>query len=88
MNYLPGFLFQKRDFAKGRGEADELKEYYCRKPSRLRKWSAEGWIREMIENTAKIVNEIIKDRPQVARIFNSCAGGNATLIAEYKDGGQ
>ncbi len=43
---------------------------------------------EMIEGTAKIFNEAMKDRPQVARIFNSCAGGNATLIAEYKDGGQ
>ncbi len=37
---------------------------------------------EMIEDTAKIVNEAIKDRAQVNLIINNRAGGNAPLIAE------
>ena len=42
----------------------------------------------MIEDTVKIVNEAIKDKIQVNLIINNRAGGNAPLIAEYKDGGQ
>ena len=37
---------------------------------------------EMIEDTAKIVNEAIKDKVQVNLIINNRAGGNAPLIAE------
>ena len=37
---------------------------------------------EMIEDTAKIVNEAIKDRLQGNRVINNRAGGNAPLIAE------
>ncbi len=37
---------------------------------------------EMIEDTAKIVNEAIKDRAQVNLIINNRAGGNAPLVAE------
>jgi uncharacterized protein YecE (DUF72 family) len=37
---------------------------------------------EMIEDTAKIVNEAIKDKVQVNLIINNHAGGNAPLIAE------
>jgi hypothetical protein len=36
---------------------------------------------EMIEDTAKIVNEAITDRLQVNLIINSRVGGNAPLIA-------
>jgi hypothetical protein len=36
----------------------------------------------MIENTAKIVNEAIKDKVQANLIINNRAGGNAPLIAE------
>ena len=41
----------------------------------------------MIEDTLKIVNEAIKDSCQVNLIINNRTGGNALLIAEYKDGG-
>ena len=37
---------------------------------------------EMIEDTAKIVNEAIKDKVQVNLIINNRAGGNAPMIAE------
>ena len=37
---------------------------------------------EMIEDTAKILNEVIKDKVQVNLIINNRAGGNAPLIAE------
>ena len=37
---------------------------------------------EMIEDTAKIVNEAIKDRLQVYLIINNRGGGNAPLIAQ------
>jgi uncharacterized protein YecE (DUF72 family) len=37
---------------------------------------------EMIEDTAKIVNEAQKDKVQVSLIINNRAGGNAPLIAE------
>jgi len=37
---------------------------------------------EMIEDTAKIVNEAVKDRLQVNLIINNRAGGNAPLIAQ------
>jgi hypothetical protein len=37
---------------------------------------------EMIEDTAKIVNEVITDNVQVNLIINNRAGGNAPLIAE------
>ena len=37
---------------------------------------------EMIEDTAKIVNEAQKDRVQVNLIINNRAGGNAPMIAE------
>jgi len=37
---------------------------------------------EMIEDTAKIVKEGIKDKVQVSLIINNRAGGNAPLIAE------
>ena len=37
---------------------------------------------EMIEDTAKIVNEAIKDKVQVNLIINNRAGGNAPLIAQ------
>jgi hypothetical protein len=37
---------------------------------------------EIIEDTAKIVNEAQKDRVQVSLIINNRAGGNAPLIAE------
>jgi len=37
---------------------------------------------EMIEDTAKIVNEATKDKVQVNLIINNHAGGNAPLIAE------
>ena len=37
---------------------------------------------EMIEDTAKIVTEAIKDKVQVNLIINNRAGGNAPLIAE------
>ena len=37
---------------------------------------------EMIEDTAKIVNEAMKDRAPVNLIINNRAGGNAPLIAE------
>ena len=37
---------------------------------------------EMIEDTAKIVNEAQKDKVQVNLIINNRAGGNAPLIAE------
>ena len=37
---------------------------------------------EMIEDTARIVNEAIKDRVQVNLIINNRAGGNAPLIAQ------
>jgi len=37
---------------------------------------------EMIEDTAKIVNEATKDKVQVNLIINNRAGGNAPLIAD------
>jgi hypothetical protein len=37
---------------------------------------------EMIEDTAKFVNEAIKDKLRVNLIINNRAGGNATVIAE------
>ncbi len=37
---------------------------------------------EMIEDTAKIVNEAMKDWARVNLIINNRAGGKATLIAE------
>jgi uncharacterized protein YecE (DUF72 family) len=37
---------------------------------------------EMIEDTAKIVNEAIKDKVQVNLIINNRAGGDAPLIAQ------
>ena len=37
---------------------------------------------KMIEDTAKIVNEAIKDKVQVNLIINNRAGGNAPLIAQ------
>jgi uncharacterized protein YecE (DUF72 family) len=37
---------------------------------------------EMIEDTAKIVNEAQTDKVQVYLIINNRAGGNAPLIAE------
>jgi len=37
---------------------------------------------EMIEDTAKIANEAIKDKVQVNLIINNRAGGNAPLIAQ------
>jgi hypothetical protein len=37
---------------------------------------------EMIEDTARIVNEAIKDKTQVNLIINNRAGGNAPLIAQ------
>jgi hypothetical protein len=37
---------------------------------------------EMIEETAKIVNEAVKDKVQVNLIINNRAGGNAPLIAQ------
>ena len=37
---------------------------------------------EMIEDTAKIVTEAVKDKVQVNLIINNRAGGNAPLIAE------
>ena len=37
---------------------------------------------EMIEDTAKIVNEAIKDKVQVNLIINNRAGGNPPLIAQ------
>jgi hypothetical protein len=37
---------------------------------------------EMIEDTAKIVNEALKDKFQVSLINNNRAGGNAPLSAE------
>jgi len=37
---------------------------------------------EMVEDTAKIVNEAIKDKIQVNLIVNNRAGGNAPLIAQ------
>ena len=37
---------------------------------------------EMIEDTAKIVNDAQKDKVQVNLIINNRAGGNAPLIAE------
>jgi hypothetical protein len=37
---------------------------------------------EMIEDTAKIVNEAIKDKVQVNLIINNRADGNGPLIAE------
>ena len=37
---------------------------------------------EMIEDTAKIVNEAIKDKVQVNLIINNPAGGAAPLISE------
>jgi len=37
---------------------------------------------EMIEDTAKIVNEAQKDKVQVNLVINNRAGGNAPLIAE------
>ncbi len=40
---------------------------------------------EMIEDTAKIVNEAVKDKIQVNLIINNRAGGNAPLIAQKID---
>ena len=37
---------------------------------------------EMIEDTAKIVNEALKDKVQVNLIINNRANGNAPLIAQ------
>ena len=37
---------------------------------------------ESIEDTAKIVNEAIKDKVQVNLIINNRAGGNAPMIAK------
>ncbi len=37
---------------------------------------------EMIEDTARIVNETIKDKIQVNLIINNRAGGNAPLITQ------
>jgi hypothetical protein len=36
----------------------------------------------MIEDTAKIVNEALKDKLQINLIINNRAGGNAPLIAQ------
>jgi hypothetical protein len=49
--------------------------------SRLTKWSPAFFYPEMIEDTARIVNEALRDRPQVYLISNNRAGGNAPLIA-------
>ena len=37
---------------------------------------------EMIEDTAKIVNDVMKDKVQVNLIINNRAGGNGPLIAK------
>jgi len=37
---------------------------------------------EMVEDTAKIVHEAIRDKVQVNLIINNRAGGNAPLIAQ------
>jgi hypothetical protein len=37
---------------------------------------------EMVEDTAKIVNEAINDKVQPNLIINNRAGGNAPLIAQ------
>jgi hypothetical protein len=37
---------------------------------------------EMIEDKAKIVNEVIKDKVQVHLIINNRADGNAPVIAQ------
>ena len=37
---------------------------------------------EMIEDTAKIVNEAMKDKVRVNLIINNRAGGNAPLISQ------
>ena len=37
---------------------------------------------EMVEDTAKIVNEAIKEKIQVNLIINNRAGGNAPMIAQ------
>jgi hypothetical protein len=37
---------------------------------------------EMVEDTARIVNEAMKDKVQVNLIINNRAGGNVPLIAE------
>jgi hypothetical protein len=37
---------------------------------------------EMIEDSIKIVNEVIKDKVRVNLIINNRAGGNAPLIAQ------
>jgi len=61
--------------------ADELRGILTPRPSRLQ--NGPGMLdQEMIEDTAKIVNEAIKDKVQVNLIINNRAGGNAPLIAE------
>ena len=37
---------------------------------------------EMIEDTGKIVNQVIRDKIQVNLFINNRAGGNAPLIAQ------
>jgi uncharacterized protein YecE (DUF72 family) len=53
-----------------------------RRPSHLTQWSAACWDSEMIEDTAKIVNEAQKDKVLVYLIINNRAGGNAPLVAQ------
>ena len=80
MNYLPGFLFKKRNLPRG-GEADGLRGILA-KAFPFDKMGGGMLDSEMIEDTAKIVDEAIKDKVQVNLIINNRAGGNAPLIAE------
>ena len=52
------------------------------RPSLLKKWSSGMLDPEMIEATAKIVNEAIKDKVQINLIINNHAGGNAPPIPQ------
>jgi hypothetical protein len=71
----------RKQFAKVRGEADELQGILSQTFS-FDKMVSGMLDPEMFEDTAKIVNEAIKDKVQVNLIINNRAGGNGPLIAQ------
>jgi hypothetical protein len=74
----------QKQFAKGRGEVDELRGILCQsaKAFPVDKMVPGMLDYKIIEDTAKKANETIKDKARVNLIISNRAGGNAPLIAQ------
>jgi hypothetical protein len=71
----------RKPFAKVKGEWDGLRESDA-KAFPFHKMIPGMLDSEMIEDTARIINEAIKNKVQANLIINNHAGGNAPLIAQ------